>query len=60
MRPDLDTDSCQMRHIAYVVSARHIAYVVSGRFHVRMDDGRGLDLGAGDAPRVRTGGVIVD
>lgn len=22
MRPDLDTDSCQMRHIAYVVSAR--------------------------------------
>ena len=33
----------------------HIAYVVSGRFHVRMDDGRELDLGPGDAHVVGPG-----
>lgn len=46
MRPHVDTDSCQMHHIAYVVS---------GRFHVRMDDGRELDLGPGDAHVVGSG-----
>lgn len=33
----------------------HISYVVSGRFHVRMDDGRELELGPGDAHVVGPG-----
>jgi uncharacterized cupin superfamily protein len=33
----------------------HIACVLSGRFHVRMDDGRELDLGPGDAHVVSPG-----
>jgi mannose-6-phosphate isomerase-like protein (cupin superfamily) len=46
MRPHVDSESCQLHHIAYVVS---------GRFHVRMDDGRELDLGPGDAHVVGPG-----
>jgi hypothetical protein len=33
----------------------HIAYIVSGRFRVRMDDGRELELGPGDARVVGPG-----
>ena len=36
-------------------NGHYIAYVVSGRFHVRMDDGRELDLGPGDAHVVGPG-----
>src|SRR5579872_4555098 len=36
VKPVVGTDSCQ---------GTHISYVVSGRFHVRMDDGRELELG---------------
>lgn len=46
MKPHAGTDSCQMHHIAYVIS---------GRFRVRMDDGRELDLGPGDAHVVGPG-----
>ena len=46
MKPVVGTDSCQ---------ASHVAYVVSGRFHVRMDDGTELELGAGDAHVVGPG-----
>lgn len=40
------TDSCQVAHAGVVLS---------GRFHVRMDDGRELDLGPGDAHVVGPG-----
>lgn len=46
VKPHAGTESCQ---------AHHISYVVSGRFHVRMDDGRELELGAGDAHVVGPG-----
>jgi hypothetical protein len=35
--------------------ATHLAYVVSGRLHVRMDDGREIDLRPGDAHLVGPG-----
>jgi mannose-6-phosphate isomerase-like protein (cupin superfamily) len=46
VKPHVDTESCMVHHISYVVS---------GRFHVRMDDGRELDLGPGDAHVVSPG-----
>lgn len=46
VRPHVDAESCQLHHISYVLS---------GRFHVRMDDGRELDLGPGDAHVVSPG-----
>ena len=46
VKPHAGTDSCQ---------TNHISYVISGRFHVRMDDGRELDLGPGDAHVVGPG-----
>lgn len=46
VKPHAGTDSCQVHHISYVVS---------GRFHVRMDDGRELELGPGDAHVVGPG-----
>jgi uncharacterized cupin superfamily protein len=33
----------------------HISYVLSGRLHLRMDDGRELDLGDGDARELDPG-----
>lgn len=44
--PVVGTRSCQMAHTGYIVS---------GRFHVRMDDGREIDLGPGDAHVVAPG-----
>jgi quercetin dioxygenase-like cupin family protein len=46
VQPIACTDSCQVSHTAYVVS---------GRMHVRMDDGREIDLAAGDAHAVGPG-----
>lgn len=46
VKPHAGGDSCQVHHISYVVS---------GRFHVRMDDGRELELGPGDAHVVGPG-----
>ena len=46
VKPLAGTDSCQLAHSSYVVS---------GRFHVRMDDGRELELGPGDAHLVGPG-----
>ncbi len=46
VKPDVGTESCQVAHRGIVVS---------GRFHVRMDDGRELDLGPGDAHVVAPG-----
>ena len=44
--PSAGTGSCQ---------AQHTGYLVSGRFAVRMDDGRTLELGPGDAHVVGPG-----
>jgi hypothetical protein len=46
VKPRAGTDSCQIPHSSYVVS---------GRFHVKMDDGRELELGPGDAHLVSPG-----
>jgi hypothetical protein len=46
VKPLAGTGSCQLTHSSYVVS---------GQFHVRMDDGRELDLGPGDAHLVGPG-----
>lgn len=46
VKPAVGTESCQ---------GHHIAFVASGRMHVRMDDGRELDLGPGDAHVVGPG-----
>jgi hypothetical protein len=39
VKPIVHTESCELPHAAYVVS---------GAMHIRMDDGRGLDVTAGD------------
>lgn len=44
--PVVGTRSCQVPHTGYIVS---------GRLHVRMDDGRELDFGPGDAHVVAPG-----
>src|SRR5438445_10816936 len=46
VKPIAGTESCQ---------GSHKAYVVSGRMHVRMDDGREMDLAPGDAHLVGPG-----
>lgn len=46
MKAHAGTESCQVHHIAYVIS---------GRVRVRMDDGRELELGPGDAHVVGPG-----
>lgn len=46
MKPLAGTASCEVAHTAYVVS---------GRMHVRMNDGREIDLAAGDAHFVSPG-----
>lgn len=44
--PAAGTSSCEVAHTGVILS---------GRFHVRMDDGRELDLGPGDAHVVSPG-----
>jgi hypothetical protein len=46
VKPLVGTESCQ---------AAHTGVVLSGRFHIRMDDGRELELGPGDAHVVPPG-----
>src|SRR4051812_2078169 len=40
VKPIAGTDSCQVHHNGYIVS---------GRLHMRMDDGKELEVGPGDA-----------
>lgn len=46
LAPLVGTSSCQVAHTGYIIS---------GRFHVRMDDGREVDFGPGDAHVVAPG-----
>lgn len=46
IKPIAKTDSCQ---------TRHLAYVLSGRMHVVMDDGSEMELGPGDAVSIEPG-----
>ncbi len=39
VKPLVGTDSCQVRHVGYVLA---------GRMHIAMDDGSGGDVGPGD------------
>ncbi len=40
LKPLAGTESCQMRHVIYVLS---------GKLHARMDDGQEVEFGPGDA-----------
>ena len=46
IKPVAGTDSCQ---------TRHVGYVVSGQLHVAHDDGSEVDLGSGDAYVIEPG-----
>jgi uncharacterized cupin superfamily protein len=46
VRPIAETDSCQVPHLAYVIS---------GRMVVHMDDGTDLDIGPGDVASIPPG-----
>ncbi|MBI4212829.1 MAG: cupin domain-containing protein [Chloroflexi bacterium] len=46
VKPLAKTDSCQ---------ARHLGYVLSGRMRVRMDDGSEVEVGPGDVVKIDPG-----
>ncbi len=54
IKPTVKTESCQMKHTAYVIS---------GRLHTKTDDGQEQDLGPGDVgiiPPGHDGWVVGD